>query len=119
MLDAKDFILRKGFPPFPPTSILPADILPPSLRSSAKEVDAEGGDTLSDKNDKDSKTLNSNLIGHTKSQKGRGIKKEDTEDRELNTLERIYSEKNERMTDVEEVWFAVRVIFFSLFEWQR
>jgi len=110
LLDAKDFILRKGFLP---TNILPADILSPSLHSSARKADAEGGDTLSDKSDKDSKTLNSNLIGHTKSQKGRGIKKEDTEDRELNTLERIYSEKNERMTDVEEVWFAVRAIFLS------
>ena len=65
-------------------------------------------------NDKDSKTLNSNLGGHTKSQKRRGFKKEDTGDRKLNILERIYSEKNEGMTDVEEVWFAVRVIFLSL-----
>jgi hypothetical protein len=115
LLDAKDFILRKGFSP---RDILPADILPPSLRSSAKKADAEGGDIPSDK---ESKTLNSNfkLDGHTKSQKRRGFKKEDTEDRELNVLERIYSEKNEGMTDVEEVWFAVCVIFLSLLEWQR
>ena len=70
-------------------------------------------------NYKDSKPLTSNLDGHTKSRKGHGFKREDTEDRELNTLERVYSEKNERMTDVEEVWFAVRGIFLSLFEWQR
>ena len=63
--------------------------------------------------------LNNNLNGHTKSQKGRGIKKEDTGDWELNTLERIYSEKDEGMTDVEEVWFAVRVNSLSLLEWQR
>ena len=61
--------------------------------------------------------LNNNLNGHTKSQKGRGIK-EDTGDWELNTLERIYSEKDEGMTDVEEVWFAVRVNSLSLLEWQ-
>ena len=33
--------------------------------------------------------LNNNLNGHTRSQKGRGIKKEDTGDWELNTLERM------------------------------
>ena len=59
------------------------------------------------------------MNGHTKSQKGRGIKKEDTGDWELNTLERIYSEKDEGTTDVEEVRFAVRVNSLSLLEWQR
>ena len=106
--DARHFILRKGFSP---TNIFPADIFPPSLRPSAKKADAKGGDTLNYKDYKDSKPLTSNLDGHTKSQRGRGFKREDTEDRELNTLERIYSEKNERMTDVEEVWFAVRAIY--------
>jgi uncharacterized protein (DUF2235 family) len=111
--DARDFILRKGLSP---TDIFPADILPPSLRPPAKTADTKGGDTL---NYKDSKTLNSNfkLDGHTKSQKRRHFKKEDTGDRELNILERMYSEKNEGTTDIEEVWFAVRVIFLSLLEW--
>jgi hypothetical protein len=116
--DAKDFILQKGFTP---TNILPTNILPPSLRSSAQKdrgADVKGGDTLKDKSDKDGKNLNSNLNGHTKSQKGRGFKKEDTGDRELNTLERLYSEKNERTTDIEEVWFAVR-FFFSFLKSQR
>ena len=114
--DAKDFILRKGFSP---TNILPAGILLPSLHSSAKKTDAKDGDMLNDKSDKDNKTLNRNLNGHTKSQMGRGPKKEDTGDRQLNTLERIYSEKHEVMTDIEEVWFAVRVVFLSFLEWQR
>ncbi|KAF8962960.1 hypothetical protein BDZ97DRAFT_1920087 [Flammula alnicola] len=34
------------------------------------------------------------------------IHKEDENDRVLNTLERMYSEKSERTTDIEEVWFA-------------
>uniref|UniRef100_A0A8H7XSL4 T6SS Phospholipase effector Tle1-like catalytic domain-containing protein n=1 Tax=Psilocybe cubensis TaxID=181762 RepID=A0A8H7XSL4_PSICU len=34
------------------------------------------------------------------------VKKEDEDDRVLTTLERIYSEKHEKTTDVEEVWFA-------------
>ena len=117
--DAKDFILRKGFTP---TNILPTGILPPNLRSSAKKADGadlKGGDTLNEKSDKDNKNLNNNLNGHTKSQKGRGFRKEDTGDRELNTLERLYSEKNERTTDIEEVWFAVRVIYLYSLKSQR
>ena len=117
--DAKDSILRKGFTT---TNVLPADILLPSLRSSAQKdrgADVKGGDTLNEKSDQDKKNLN-NLNGHTKSQKGRGFKKEDTGDRELNTLERLYSEKSERTTDIEEVWFAVRVIYlFSFLKSQR
>ena len=105
LYDAKE-LLRKGFAP---ASILPVDILPPALRSSANEdhgADVEGGDTSNEKSDKDSKILNNLLNGHTKSQKGR--KKEDSGDRKLNTFERIYSEKDRWTTDVEEVWFAVR-----------
>ncbi|KAF8174236.1 hypothetical protein BJ912DRAFT_990493 [Pholiota molesta] len=34
------------------------------------------------------------------------IPKEDQDDRVLNTYERLYSEKSERTTDIEEVWFA-------------
>ena len=104
LFDPQD-LLRKGFAP---TNILPIDILPPSLHYSAKKdhgADVKGGDTSNGKSDKD----------HTKSQKGR--KKEDSGDRALNTLERLYSEKDERMTDVEEVWFAVRSYF--LLEAQR
>ena len=33
---------------------------------------------------------------------------EDEEYKELNALERMHSEKREKPTDVEEVWFAVR-----------
>ena len=40
--------------------------------------------------------------------------KEDESDRKLNTLERKYSEKSERTTDIEEVWFAVRLSVFSV-----
>jgi uncharacterized protein (DUF2235 family) len=109
--DAKDLLLRKGFSP---TETLTADIFTPSLRPSAKKADAKGGDTLNDKSDKDSKTLNSNLNGHTKSQKRRGFRKENSGDRELNAFEEIYAEKNERTTDIDEVWFAVRVIFSFL-----
>jgi hypothetical protein len=58
------------------------------------------------KNDKVSKNHNSN--GH-RSLKGR---KEDEGDRVLTTLERMYSEKSEQTTDIEEVWFAVRALFF-------
>ncbi|KDR83173.1 hypothetical protein GALMADRAFT_221114 [Galerina marginata CBS 339.88] len=36
-------------------------------------------------------------------------RKEDEDDRVLSTLERIYSEKHEKTTDVDEVWFAVHV----------
>ena len=46
----------------------------------------------------------------TKSRRGRGmtlgIRTVNSDDRLLNAYERIYSEKNERMTDIEEVWFA-------------
>ncbi len=40
--------------------------------------------------------------------------KEDESDRKLNTLERKYSEKSERTTDIEEVWFAVRLQVVSV-----
>ncbi|CAA7270706.1 unnamed protein product [Cyclocybe aegerita] len=33
-------------------------------------------------------------------------RKEDEDDKALNTLERMYSEKGDTMTDIEEVWFA-------------
>lgn len=39
------------------------------------------------------------------------ILKEDEGDRVLNTYEKMYSEKRERTTDIEEVWFAVCVLF--------
>jgi len=59
-----------------------------------------------EKDDKGSNHRNSN--GH-RSLKGR---KEDEGDRVLNTFEKIYSEKSEQTTDIEEVWFAVRVFLF-------
>lgn len=37
--------------------------------------------------------------------------KEDEDDRKLNTLERMYSAKKDRTTDVEEVWFAVSPLY--------
>jgi len=37
------------------------------------------------------------------------MRKEDEDDKKLNTLERLYSERGEEMTDIEEVWFAVGV----------
>jgi hypothetical protein len=60
--------------------------------------------------------LNSSRNGRAKSQKGRASRRGIRGDRELNTLEKIYSEKNEGTADVEVLWFAVRVIFFSLLE---
>ncbi len=35
------------------------------------------------------------------------VPKEDERDKELNALERIYSELPDKKTDIEEVWFAV------------
>jgi len=61
-----------------------------------------------EKADKDNKAHNSN--GH-RSLKG---PKEDEGDRVLNTLERKYSEKSEQTTDIEEVWFAVRVFLYFI-----
>jgi hypothetical protein len=65
------------------------------------------------KNVKDNKNRNGN--GH------RLLKapKEDEGDRVLNTLERMYSAKNEQTTDIEEVWFAVRAFSHCIFEGQR
>ena len=42
----------------------------------------------------------------------RSMRKEDEDDKKLNTLERLYSERGETMTDIEEVWFAVGVPLF-------
>lgn len=42
------------------------------------------------------------------------VKKEDENDRALTTLERIYSEKHQKTTDIEEVWFAVSTSLRSI-----
>ena len=102
---ARDFILNPG------------QWNTPSLPYSSTKKDVKDGDTVNDKeNGNDSKDSNktSNPLGHSLSKKGR--MKEDTGDRELNTLERIYSEQGEKMTDVDEVWFAVRIIYLSFLE---
>jgi len=41
------------------------------------------------------------------SSKKKIVPKEDERDKELNALERIYSELSDKKTDIEEVWFAV------------
>lgn len=57
-----------------------------------------------------SKTGNGKYTKYTPNLKKAKTKhKEDEDDRKLNTLERKYSEKSERTTDIEEVWFAVRL----------
>jgi len=100
-LNAKDFILNQG------------RWNTPSLPNSSTKKDVKGGNAKENGDNLKDSNKNGNLLGHSHSQRGR--KKEDTGHRELNTLERMYSEKGEKMTDVEEVWFAVRVIYlFSL-----
>ena len=95
-VNLKDFILKQGQWNSP--------CLPYSSTNNMKSGDAkENGDNPKDGN------KNSNLLDHSHSQKGR--KKEAVGHRDLNTLERMYSEKGEKMTDVDEVWFAVRVIY--------
>lgn len=59
---------------------------------------------------KDDKTKKEKANGHTKkSRPGRvslGIRTINSDDKLLNSYERMYSEKHEHMTDIEEVWFA-------------
>ena len=95
-LNAKDFLLNRG------------QWNTPSLPNSSTKKDVKGGDAKENSDNLKDSNKNSDLLGRSHSKKGR---KEDTGDRELNTLERIFSEKGEKMTDVEEVWFAVRVIY--------
>jgi len=53
------------------------------------------------------------IFGSSNKQKKKMVLKEDERDKELNVLERIYSEMSDKVTDIEEVWFAVRYSMFS------
>ncbi|KAF9525908.1 hypothetical protein CPB83DRAFT_858827 [Crepidotus variabilis] len=47
-----------------------------------------------------------NGIGSNGNGKKRMARKEDEDDKKLNTLERMYSQNHEKVTDIDEVWFA-------------
>lgn len=60
------------------------------------------------------KTTGEVIFGSSSKQKKRVVMKEDEQDRELNALERMYSEMSDKVTDIEEVWFAVRYLMLSI-----
>ena len=58
----------------------------------------------------DSKVIRNNVGNENKTpgEKSKKKEREDLRDKHLNTLERLYSQSSDRLTDVLEVWFAVR-----------
>lgn len=54
------------------------------------------------------------VVGAKKPKRRASPKKEDQHDKHLNTMERLYSQSENRETDVLEVWFAVRLALLIL-----
>ncbi|KAJ2924608.1 hypothetical protein H1R20_g12474, partial [Candolleomyces eurysporus] len=90
--------------------------LPDPSHSAEPNVPALSKDATVDSDEvsflfKDDKKRNEKTNGQAKKpRQGRGmtlgIRTVNSDDKLMNAYERIYSERNERMTDIEEVWFA-------------